>query len=151
VASPAPLYDDERDETSDDGWPVPQVRGAGPRPARAQPRRRRSWHDAVALSLALLGVVAAAAAGLWYLRLDSTPAATSEPVPDVVGLSLSAAVRTLTHLGFDVRAIQPPGSGGRGIVFSQRPGATTTLARGATVTIRVSDAQQPQSAAAQQP
>jgi PASTA domain len=150
VASPAPRYDDERDETRDDGWPVPQVRGTGPRPAQAR-TRRRSRHDAVALSLALLGVVAAAAAGLWYLRLDSTPAATSEPVPDVVGLSLSAAVRTLTHMGFDVRAIQPPGSGGRGIVFSQRPGATTTLARGATVTIRVSDAQQPQSAAAQQP
>jgi beta-lactam-binding protein with PASTA domain len=42
-----------------------------------------------------------------------------------------------------VRAIERPGDAPAGRVFEQRPGPLTTLARGATVTIRVANGRAP--------
>jgi beta-lactam-binding protein with PASTA domain len=135
VARPAPRYDSSSEESGDYGWPQPEprVRSAPlPRPRR----RRRSALDGLAFGLALLGLLAAATAAIWYLRLDRTPA-THEVVPSVVGLREAVAVTRLTGMGFKVQAVERPGPGTSGTVVSQLPAASTSLAIGAIVTIRV--------------
>jgi hypothetical protein len=127
------------DETLEqEAWPQPRSR---PRPVRTPPpprrRQRRSRSDLVWVALALLGLAAAASAAIWYVSLNRTQPAAELTVPRVVGMREAAAVKLLTTDGFAVRAIERAGNAPPGVVFSQRPAARATLARGATVTIRV--------------
>ena len=87
--------------------------------------------------LAVLGVVLAAVAGLWYLRLDRNGPPAQLTVPQVVGLNESVAIQQLRALGLAVRSVEMPASGKVGVVFRQRPAAGTMLARGRAVTIDV--------------
>jgi beta-lactam-binding protein with PASTA domain/tRNA A-37 threonylcarbamoyl transferase component Bud32 len=61
------------------------------------------------------------------------------PVPTVVGDSQQTASNVLTTAGFNVSVQQGSGPSqyANGTVFSQQPAATTTLAKGSTVTIFV--------------
>ena len=131
MAMPAPAR--RYDHADDLGWPEPR------RSVRAAPPPRgRARRDLGALWLALLGVALAVGACVWYLSLDRTAPPAHVTMPRVVGLREQAAVARLTHDGFNVRALEQTGPGRTGIVFAQRPAATATLPRGATVTIRVS-------------
>lgn len=94
------------------------------------------------VTLALLGLAAAAAAAIWYLTLRrSSPSVLT--VPRVVGLREPLAVRRLTSEGFGVREIDQPGAAPSGVVFAQKPSAGAELGRGTMVTIRVSNGQRP--------
>jgi beta-lactam-binding protein with PASTA domain len=90
--------------------------------------------------LALLGVAAAAVAGVWYLRLGSGAAARLS-VPHVIGLTEQEAVHQLTTEGFAVRAVEQPAEASAGVVVAQRPSVNVRLARGAVVTINVANGQ----------
>jgi beta-lactam-binding protein with PASTA domain len=90
--------------------------------------------------LALLGVAAAAVAGVWYLRLGSGVAARLS-VPRVLGLTEQEAVHQLTTEGFAVRAVEQPAEASAGVVVAQRPSVNVRLARGAVVTINVANGQ----------
>ena len=86
--------------------------------------------------LALLGLVLAVVAGLWYSRVDGG-APSQLTVPSVVGLNEGAAIRRLRTLGLAVRSVEMPGPGKTGVVFRQRPAAGATLPRGNAVTLDV--------------
>jgi PASTA domain len=142
---PAPGYLED-DSPDDDAWPRPAPRSqpVQPRPAAAPPpRRRRSPLDVAWLVLALLGLALAGGAALWYVTLNRTKPPSHLAVPPVVGLRELAAVTRLTSEGFGVRAVEQPGKAPHGVVFAQTPAANKTLARGATVTIRVANGQRP--------
>ena len=115
-------------------------------PARPVPPpapRRRSFLDVAWVALAVLGLVAAAGAAIWYLKARPAPIATTLPVPTVVGVREQFAVAELTQAGFAVRAVEQPGDAKAGIVFAQRPAPQTVTKRGATVTIRVANGEKP--------
>ena len=76
-------------------------------------------------------------------RTATAPA--SVAVPDVVGLSQSAATRRLQSAGFDVDTKRVPSSEPRGRVVAQFPAAGTRAARGGAIRINVSQGP-PQSA-----
>lgn len=60
-------------------------------------------------------------------------------VPDVTGMSRANAAHALSNLGFAVSVVtQFSATQANGIVYDQDPGPSTTLAKGATVTIFVS-------------
>jgi serine/threonine-protein kinase len=87
--------------------------------------------------LALLVLVLAGLAALWYFTRDTGPA--QKPVPAVVRLPEGDAVQVLRNDGFQVqierrRSDEAP----QGIVFAQRPGAGRKLDTGSVVTILVS-------------
>jgi PASTA domain len=140
MSSPAPRpHEEPPDEQY--GWPQPRelrqprpLRRAVPQPS-ARPRRR-SWLGRVWLVLALLGVVLAIVAGVWYSRIAGGPPSRLS-VPTVVGLKESVAIRKLTTLGLSVRSVEMPANSKEGLVFRQRPAAGSTLPRGTTVTIDV--------------
>jgi PASTA domain-containing protein len=132
VARPASWY--EETELEDE---APEVLPEELLPPAAVPaQRQRTLLDHAWLVLAVLGLALAAAAAIWFVRLRPAPPA-SLGVPSVVGLSESRAVSALTTEGFRVRAVEESSSSGGAVVRSQRPGAETRLARGATVTIHV--------------
>jgi len=140
VPEPAPAYEESWEE-DDHGWPSAPVRRLPGRPAAPPPRRRLlgvAW-----VALAVLGLAAAAGAAIWYLKARPAPLAKQLPVPFVVGVSEQFAVAELTQAGFAVRAVEQPGEAKKGIVFAQRPAEQTVVARGSTVTIRVSNGQKP--------
>jgi len=142
MPSPAPRFAEDETVVREHGWPEPQRRRPPVRPT-PPPRRRRSPQDGSWLVLGALGLALGAAAAIWYLSLNrSSPPARLE-VPRVVGKPEAVAVRQLTTKGFSVRAIEKPGNAAAGIVFSQRPAPASTIARGATVTIRVANGQKP--------
>lgn len=64
-------------------------------------------------------------------------------VPDVRGKQEKAAVDQLTGLGFQTTVKRSASSKQKGIVVSQAPAAGVTAARGATVTLVVSNGQKP--------
>ncbi len=141
VPEPAPT-DDDSWEADAGGWPSVQVRRLPDRPV-PQPSRRRSLLDVAWVALAVLGLLAAAGAAIWYLKVRPAPLATTLPVPRVIGVREQFAVAELTEAGFAVRAVEQPGNAKAGIVFAQRPSAQTVTKRGATVTIRVANGQKP--------
>ncbi len=145
MSTPAPRYAEDDPEGGTHGWPEPPPRRQQqhPVPAGPPPRRRRSSRDFAWLGPAVLGLVLAVAAGIWYLSLDRTAPPADLTVPSVVGLPETTAVQRLTTKGFNVRAVERPGEAKAGRVFQQRPSANSQLARGATVTIRVANGQTP--------
>jgi beta-lactam-binding protein with PASTA domain len=68
------------------------------------------------------------------------PAPQREAVPDVAGLAVSAARRTLKDAGFTMTVINVPSSEPVGTVVGQSPHSGATLRKGAAVTVRVSSA-----------
>ena len=144
MPTPAPRYAEEETLAEEHGWPEPRPRRrpAGPAPAAA-PRPRRSPRDHAWVWLAILGLALGAAAAIWYLSLNRTAPPATLTVPRVLGRPEAAAVRQLTREGFNVRAVERPGNAEPGHVFAQRPAPFATLARGATVTIRVADGRKP--------
>ena len=135
MSIPAPRAEEDTLH-GDVGWPQPSQRVA-PRPVAQPPRRRpRRQRYGIVWAFALVGVALAAAAGLWYARLDSGPPSRLT-VPSVVGLKEAAAIKTLRTLGLAVRSIEMPGPGKAGLVFRQRPAAGVTAPRGNVVTVDV--------------
>ncbi|MBV8258455.1 MAG: hypothetical protein JO073_11625, partial [Actinobacteria bacterium] len=61
----------------------------------------------LAAALALLGIAAAAAAGIWYATLKHDRPAPELVLPRVVGLRQPTAVRELTHDGLRVKVVEP--------------------------------------------
>jgi beta-lactam-binding protein with PASTA domain len=77
---------------------------------------------------------------------DATPTAgasgiavTPGKVPNVKGLSLTAAKAAVQEAGFVVKEVHQASAGEKNTVFDQSPTADTTLAAGQTVTLAVSD------------
>jgi len=91
----------------------------------------------LAAAFALLGVAAAAAAGVWYATLKPRTPSAELTLPRVIGVPQRAAVRELTRDGLRVRVVEPKGLGGGGVVIGETPLPETTVARGSTVTLRV--------------
>ncbi len=134
---------DESWEPDDEGWPSAPVRRLPGRPVPPPAPPRRSFLDVAWVALAVLGLLAAAGAAIWYLKARPAPLATKLPVPMVIGVREQFAVAELTQAGFAVRAVEQPGNAKPGIVFAQRPAPDTVTKRGATVTIRVANGQKP--------
>ncbi len=97
------------------------------------PRRKKSRWPLI-LVLLLLAIIAAVAVGLWW-----TMSGAKDPVPSVVGLSKSAAVKAVEKAGFKA-GIQEEFSDrvAAGFVSRQAPTGGTKLREGATVDIWVS-------------
>lgn len=70
-----------------------------------------------------------------YCNIHTQKAGNS--VPNVVGLSSSAAKSTLSSAGYSVTSVSQPSSQPSGTVVSQIPAAGTSLSKGGTVTIMV--------------
>jgi beta-lactam-binding protein with PASTA domain len=108
------------------------VAAPGPRPPRIWP-----W------LLALLVLVLAGLAGAYFATRDdddddSRGAVATTTVPDVVGLQVPDATRRLVADGLRSQIARAPSERPRGIVIRQRPAARTTLERGRSVTLVVS-------------
>jgi eukaryotic-like serine/threonine-protein kinase len=87
--------------------------------------------------LALLVLVAAIVAAVWYFTRDEGPS--TQTVASVVRLPEGDAVQRLRDDGFRVAILRRPSDQAeQGIVFAQRPGAGEELEEGSTVTILVS-------------
>jgi eukaryotic-like serine/threonine-protein kinase len=93
-------------------------------------RRRPVWP----WLLALLVLVAAAGAALWYLTRDDT-----KPVPDTVGLTLEAAVSRLQDEGFKTDISRENHDSPEGRVFEQDPAPGEEAEEGSSVAIVVSE------------
>jgi eukaryotic-like serine/threonine-protein kinase len=115
---------------------VPPPPAGAPPPPDARPPR--FLLDDVWPWLLLLGVLAVAGLLLWLLVLNSS-GDKGKVVPAVVGLPQQQAIAKLTDDGFAVKAIVGPAAKPRGIVVSQVPGGGSRLAKGASVTIHVSN------------
>ena len=101
---------------------------------RQPPARRKKRKGPLILVLLLLAIIAAVAVALWW-----TMSGDRVEVPQVVGLSRAAAVRTLERDGFKVE-VQEEFSDrvAEGFVSRQAPKDGTRLREGATVDIWVS-------------
>jgi serine/threonine-protein kinase len=96
-------------------------------------RRRRRW-DPIAISLGVLLLLLAAAAGAWFvLAQDETTS-----VPAVEGLPADQAVERLEADGFRVALSTAASDAPAGTVFEQDPSAGSEVDEGSTVAIRVS-------------
>ena len=118
-------------------WPAwPAARQRCRRRSSTSPCRRaaRSPSGRSILVILLLAIIAAVAVGLWW-----TMSGAKDPVPSVVGLSKSAAVKAIEKAGFKA-GVQEEFSDrvASGCVSRQAPTGGTKLREGATVDIWVS-------------
>jgi serine/threonine-protein kinase len=129
--------DTERHEAIRDEEVVaaPQPGPPGPPPPGAPPR---ALVEDVWPWLALLGILAIAGLLVWLFVFRGHHSA-KRPVPAVVGMPQQAAISRLTRDGFSVKAIREPAKKPLGIVVSQAPGGGAQEAKGATVTLHVSN------------
>jgi len=80
-----------------------------------------------------------------YCNLHGSHSGQMATVPDVVGMSSSAAVATLESAGFRASVSHDYGSAPAGTVMSQSPAAGAQAARGSTVSVVVCDGPRPSS------
>jgi serine/threonine-protein kinase len=126
-AGPRVVTENERVRVEDDGSVTRRVDRVEHEPPR---RRRTSLVPALLIILALaLGAIAAA----WYFARTST-----EPVPNVEGLSLDAAVSRLQDDGFKSDIVSEPNDAAEGTVFRQSPSGGSDADEGSTVQLLVS-------------
>jgi serine/threonine-protein kinase len=115
---------------------VREERPAGPPPAGPPPG---AWLGDVWPWLGLLALLALAGLAVWLFVLNDRNSGPKHTVPAVVGRQQQVAIRALQRAGYGVKAIIGPARKPQGIVVSQIPGGGSQLARGATVTIHVSN------------
>jgi eukaryotic-like serine/threonine-protein kinase len=99
-----------------------------------QVRRRRRRDDLWPWLLALLLLVLAGIAALWYLTREETKA-----VPDVTGATLEQAVSRLQDDGFKVAITRGNDEAPAGTVYEQDPSPGDEAEEGSTVGISVSE------------